>query len=135
VPVRYPRRPPIFFSFRVPAAIVACWQVILKDRPTRDIEKSTQSFKKLSYNIRMSFTIRPAPIFLFLPFSREYQNEQSFNDISTKDSSNSTKVCLVKGPSTVNYNPKPSLAISGTLNSISSDTFPSSEYSWQCRTC
>ena len=45
------------FFFRVPAAIVACWQVILQDRPTRDIEKSTQSLKKFSYNIRTSFCL------------------------------------------------------------------------------
>src|SRR5258707_11585464 len=57
--------------------------------PHMMLQKAEKASKSLMYVLRL------APIFFFLPFSLEYQNQQSFNDISTASGKVSFKVFLI----------------------------------------
>jgi len=57
------------------------------------------------------------------------QNEQTLNGHCTKESA-SSKVCLVKGASTVSDNAQSALSISSTVYASNPDSFASFQHSW-----
>jgi hypothetical protein len=76
LPVRYPQRPlHLFSSLHFTSCILACWQVIFDDQPTRDFSKTRQ---KAAPKFQLSHcTIRQ----YFPPFLLAMGHRVSFEDI------------------------------------------------------
>ena len=129
LPVRYPQRP---LQFTVSSCILACWQVIFDDQPTRDPFSPQKKLKKFI----IFPTIRTFLFFSFLFSSVSHtslQNEQIFNrNCTTKESdSASSKVSLGKGPTPVIiYSAFSTLSISSPIHSRSPIALSSSQCTW-----